>query len=174
VTPGPWALRGRQIRAEDGLGKHVADYMVDAEDGHLLAAAPELEDSLRSIVDAIFHLPDVLREKVMDLARGAVGRRARGPRRARKEKAPRASAAMSGARFVVGTLEVESFRGLESRSPVRLELEADSREVHQLTLRLMSPVDGIELYLVGAELERFFSLVDAAALLRRRARAGRK
>jgi hypothetical protein len=76
--------------------------------------------------------------------------------------------------FIVGTLEVESFRGLEARSPVRLELDVDSREVHQLTLRIASPADGVELHLIGSELDRFFSLVDAAALMRRRARAGQK
>lgn len=50
MTPGPWALRGRQIRAEGGLGKHVADYMVDAEDGETIAAAPELEMRLRALL----------------------------------------------------------------------------------------------------------------------------
>lgn len=54
-TPGPWALRGRQIRAENGVGKHVADYMVDAEDGRLIAAAPELlaivEDYMKALDD---------------------------------------------------------------------------------------------------------------------------
>lgn len=53
ATPGPWALRGRQIRAEGGVGKHVADYMVDAEDGRLIAAAPELRDLLEEFM-AIF------------------------------------------------------------------------------------------------------------------------
>ena len=52
-TPGPWALRGRQIRAENGLGKHVADYMVDAVDGHTLAAAPDLEKCLRALLDRL-------------------------------------------------------------------------------------------------------------------------
>jgi len=51
-TPGPWALRGRQIRAENGIGKHVADYMVDAEDGRLIAEAPTLYLLLKAVVDA--------------------------------------------------------------------------------------------------------------------------
>lgn len=41
-TPGRWVLRGHQIRADEGLGKHVADYRTNAVDGILLAAAPEL------------------------------------------------------------------------------------------------------------------------------------
>lgn len=45
-TPGPWALRGYQIRAEGGLGKHVADYRISVADGLLIAAAPEMFEML--------------------------------------------------------------------------------------------------------------------------------
>lgn len=49
-TPGPWGLRGAQIRAEDGRGMHVATYQVSRADGLLLAAAPVLlEMVLRAI-----------------------------------------------------------------------------------------------------------------------------
>jgi hypothetical protein len=41
-TPGPWALRGYQVRADAGRGAHVADYRVSHADGRLIAAAPEL------------------------------------------------------------------------------------------------------------------------------------
>jgi hypothetical protein len=41
-TPGPWALRGYQIRADDGRGAHVATYQISEEDGALIGAAPEL------------------------------------------------------------------------------------------------------------------------------------
>jgi len=37
-----WALRGYQIRDDDGRGQHVATYMRTAAEGHLMAAAPEL------------------------------------------------------------------------------------------------------------------------------------
>lgn len=42
VTPGPWTLRGVQIRADNGYGAHVATYQISRVDGMLLAAAPEL------------------------------------------------------------------------------------------------------------------------------------
>lgn len=41
-TPGRWALRGHQIRADEGRGQHIADYRTNVADGILLAAAPEL------------------------------------------------------------------------------------------------------------------------------------
>lgn len=41
-TPGPWGLRGHQIRADGGQGAHVADYRISAADGMLIAAAPTL------------------------------------------------------------------------------------------------------------------------------------
>lgn len=42
-----WALRGTQVRDNGGRGQHVATYMRSAEDGKLLAAAPELLDMLQ-------------------------------------------------------------------------------------------------------------------------------
>lgn len=45
-TPGPWGLRGHQIRAADGLGPTVAAYNISRADGILLAAAPELLEML--------------------------------------------------------------------------------------------------------------------------------
>lgn len=37
-----WALRGYQIRADNGLGAHVATYQRDKIEGELMAAAPTL------------------------------------------------------------------------------------------------------------------------------------
>jgi hypothetical protein len=51
-TPGPWALRGHQIRADDGVGAHVATYQIDRADGRLIAAAPELLTLARRLVAA--------------------------------------------------------------------------------------------------------------------------
>jgi hypothetical protein len=45
-TPGPWALRGTQIRADNGRGAHVATYMINIADGLLLSAAPEMLEML--------------------------------------------------------------------------------------------------------------------------------
>ena len=47
-TPGPWKLRGYQVRAEAGNGAHVATYQISIADGVLIAAAPEL---LQMLVD---------------------------------------------------------------------------------------------------------------------------
>lgn len=52
-TPGPWGLRGCQIRADGGNGAHVATYQIDAEDGRLMAAAPELLEMLRLACDCL-------------------------------------------------------------------------------------------------------------------------
>lgn len=41
-TPGPWGLRGYQVRADNGLGQHVATVQNGSADGALVAAAPEL------------------------------------------------------------------------------------------------------------------------------------
>lgn len=41
-TPGPWRLRGFQIRANGGVGTHVASYQLTEADGKLLAAAPTM------------------------------------------------------------------------------------------------------------------------------------
>jgi hypothetical protein len=45
-TPGPWALRGYQIRADAGIGPHVATYQINIADGRLIAAAPEMFEML--------------------------------------------------------------------------------------------------------------------------------
>ena len=50
-----WALRGYQIRADNGAGQHIATYMTGKEDGLLLAAAPDLRDALRALLDWIGH-----------------------------------------------------------------------------------------------------------------------
>lgn len=67
-TPGPWGLRGVQIRAEAGLGQHVATYQVSEADGKLLAAAPTL---LEMLLDATKRLPvterDVLLQRLVAL-----------------------------------------------------------------------------------------------------------
>lgn len=41
-----WALRGCQIRADDGRGPHVGTYQRERIEGVLMAAAPELLDML--------------------------------------------------------------------------------------------------------------------------------
>lgn len=48
-TPGPWKLRGTQVRADSGKGAHVATYQISVADGLLIAAAPEL---LSMLLDA--------------------------------------------------------------------------------------------------------------------------
>lgn len=48
-TPGPWGLRGRQIHADSGRGAHVATHQISAEDGRLIAAAPELLDMVLTL-----------------------------------------------------------------------------------------------------------------------------
>jgi RNA:NAD 2'-phosphotransferase (TPT1/KptA family) len=45
-TPGRWALRGHQIRADEGRGQHIATYQTNMADGVIIAAAPELLDLL--------------------------------------------------------------------------------------------------------------------------------
>lgn len=48
-TPGPWGLRGVQIRANDGRGQHVATYQIGRADGLLIAAAPRMLAVLQDI-----------------------------------------------------------------------------------------------------------------------------
>ena len=48
-----WALRGVQIRAEAGLGRHVATYMTDRHDGQLLAAAPRMLELLANACEVL-------------------------------------------------------------------------------------------------------------------------
>ncbi len=52
-TPGPWGLRGYQIRADGGHGAHVATYQVSAADGALIASAPELLRMLKDACDEL-------------------------------------------------------------------------------------------------------------------------
>ena len=52
TTPGPWGLRGHQIRADGGQGATVATYAISREDGFLIAAAPALRDALRVLLAA--------------------------------------------------------------------------------------------------------------------------
>lgn len=52
-TPGPWALRGHQIRGDAGRGQHVATYQTSIADGLLLAAAPELLGLLFEACEAL-------------------------------------------------------------------------------------------------------------------------
>jgi hypothetical protein len=52
-TPGPWKLRGSQIRADGGRGAHVATYQIAWDDGRLIAAAPELVGMLEEACDAL-------------------------------------------------------------------------------------------------------------------------
>jgi len=54
-TPGPWGLRGYQIRANGGTGQHVATYQINVADGRAIAAVPillELLDTACASLDA--------------------------------------------------------------------------------------------------------------------------
>jgi hypothetical protein len=76
-SPGPWALRGYQIRAEDGHGAHVATYQISADDGRLMAAAPELLDTLRCFVklcDEATRTGDVGDQKKIEVPRALHGK----------------------------------------------------------------------------------------------------
>jgi len=52
-TPGPWGLRGVQIRADGGQGPHVGTYRITRSDGVLMAAAPELLEMLLEACDSL-------------------------------------------------------------------------------------------------------------------------
>lgn len=52
-TPGPWGLRGSQIRGKGGQGAHIATYQTCREDGLLLAAAPDLLGLLVTAAEAL-------------------------------------------------------------------------------------------------------------------------
>lgn len=51
-TPGRWVLRGNQVRAGEGYGKHVATYQVSRADGLLLAAAPQLLEMVLAAISS--------------------------------------------------------------------------------------------------------------------------
>lgn len=51
-TPGPWGLRGYQIRADEGAGQHVGTYVTNKADGVLMANAPELRAALEWLLTA--------------------------------------------------------------------------------------------------------------------------
>lgn len=71
MTAGPWGLRGKQIRAEGGTGRHVADYMVEVADGRVIAAAPEMLAILYQLIDIARHRPGPF--ALADLATEAEG-----------------------------------------------------------------------------------------------------
>lgn len=48
-----WAIRGYQVRDDDGHGRHIATWQTCEADGRLLAAAPELLDMVISACDAL-------------------------------------------------------------------------------------------------------------------------
>lgn len=76
-TPGPWALRGYQIRAENGLGKHVATYQVGEADGRLIAAAPELLEALKEVAAGRLdheHGLDDFHDRARAIARAAIAK----------------------------------------------------------------------------------------------------
>lgn len=82
MTPGPWGLRGYQIRADNGLGRHVASYMTDAEDGRVLAASRELLGACEALLGCFVEgskLSDSLIREETDAIRAAVAK-ARSPR----------------------------------------------------------------------------------------------
>lgn len=45
-TPGPWGIRGYQIRADGGTGAHVATYQISIADARAIAAVPVLLELL--------------------------------------------------------------------------------------------------------------------------------
>lgn len=55
LTPGPWLLRGYQIRVSCGEGSgssnHVATYQISEADGRCLAASREMLDLLIMVAD---------------------------------------------------------------------------------------------------------------------------
>ena len=53
ATPGPWGLRGYQIRADGGRGAHVATYQISQADGEMLAAAPEMTEVLERLLEVV-------------------------------------------------------------------------------------------------------------------------
>lgn len=44
-----WALRGYQIRADDGKGQHIGTYVTNRRDGAVMAKAPRMLDVLDDI-----------------------------------------------------------------------------------------------------------------------------
>jgi RNA:NAD 2'-phosphotransferase (TPT1/KptA family) len=71
-----WALRGHQIRAENGLGAHVATYQRSGAEGLLMAASPELLAMLLEACDTLdacerasstHGTADAIRERLRDI-----------------------------------------------------------------------------------------------------------
>lgn len=52
-TPGPWGLRGYQIRADGGAGAHIANYQISIADGRAIAAVPVLLELLDAACNAL-------------------------------------------------------------------------------------------------------------------------
>lgn len=53
LSMGPWGLRGYQIRANGGLGPHVATCQVTTTDGYAIAAVPDLINRLLLACDKL-------------------------------------------------------------------------------------------------------------------------
>lgn len=67
TTPGPWGLRGHQIRANEGRGATVATYAISRADGILLAAAPELVAALERVLLSAPPLPPATNDESLGL-----------------------------------------------------------------------------------------------------------
>lgn len=65
LTAGPWALRGYQVRANNGQGMHVATYQTSEADGRCLAASRELLDLLLMGAEERYESPQVFKELVL-------------------------------------------------------------------------------------------------------------
>jgi hypothetical protein len=84
-TPGPWGLRGYQIRADGGQGTHVATYQCTESDGSLIAAAPDLYEALVTLLQDLPSATTEARAAVVAKARAAIAKAARAPRFAARE-----------------------------------------------------------------------------------------
>lgn len=71
MTPGPWALRGYQVRANNGQGMHVATYQTSEADGRVLAASRELLDLLlmaaENRVESLAAYRDLVARRLVEL-----------------------------------------------------------------------------------------------------------
>ena len=64
MTPGPWALRGYQVRANNGQGMHVATYQTSEADGRVLAASRELLDLCVMVAEVQGESLEAIRELI--------------------------------------------------------------------------------------------------------------
>lgn len=85
-TPGPWGLRGYQVRANGGQGAHVATYQITESDGSLIAAAPDLYEALEMLLKTLLlSVSTDDRARAVDTANAAIAKAQRAPRFAAKD-----------------------------------------------------------------------------------------